>query len=318
MSAANHIDGLAATVDLPPGELHLAVGMFDGVHLGHRAVLDAAVHSARRTGGVAAALTFDPHPSRLLRLDKAVSLIQPVGVKVDRMLLAGLSRVITQNFTKEFAAIPAEEFVANLHHSLPQLTTIYVGENWRFGRGRIGDVNLLNETASKLGLSVLSAPRVSLDGKPISSTRIRAALLEGKIEQVNRLLGYAYRSQSEVSDGRKLGRTMGFPTLNLPWAPECQPKRGVYAVEVQLKGDDRVWQGVANYGVRPTVESTGGDEPVLEVHLFEVPPFGTGAKLRVDWVAFLRSEKRFDNIEPLRDQITMDRGAAMQWFERDR
>ncbi len=318
MTVSRHIDGLAAAVDLPKGELHLAVGMFDGVHLGHRAVLDAAVHSARRTGGIAAALTFDPHPSRLLRPDKAVSLIQPVDVKVDRMLLAGLSRVITQNFTRDFAAIPAEEFVANLQHSLPQLTTIYVGENWRFGRGRAGDVTLLNESARELGLSVFSAPRVSLDGKPISSTRIRSSLVEGEIEQVNRLLGYAYRSQSEVSDGRKLGRTMGFPTLNLPWAPECQPKLGVYAVEVQLEGNDRVWQGVANYGVRPTVASAVETQPVLEVHLFETPPFGTGSKLRVDWVAFLRAEKQFEDIEPLRDQITMDRGTAMQWFERDR
>lgn len=318
MSKSPHIHGLAAAVDLPPGELHLAVGMFDGVHLGHRAVLDAAVHSALRTGGIAAALTFDPHPSRLLRPDKAVSLLQPVAVKVDRMLLTGLSRVITQNFTKEFAAIPAEDFVANLQRSLPQLSTIYVGENWRFGRGRAGNVKLLNESASKLGLSVFSAPRVNLDGHPISSTRIRAALVEGELDQVNRLLGYAYRSQGVVRDGRKLGRTMGFPTLNLPWAPECRPKLGVYAVEVQLEGEDRIWQGVANYGVRPTVEAKSETEPVLEVHLFEIPPFGTGAKLRVDWVAFLRSEKRFDDIEPLRDQITMDRGSAMQWFERHR
>ncbi len=318
MSESPHIDGLAAAVDMSKGELHLAVGMFDGVHLGHRAVLDAAVHSARRTGGVAAALTFDPHPSRLLRPDKAVSLIQPAGVKVDLMLLAGLSRVITQKFTKEFASISAEDFVANIHRSLPQLTTIYVGENWRFGRGRAGDVKLLNESALELGLSVFSAPRVNLDGKPISSTRIRAALQEGEIEQVNRLLGYAYRSQGEVSDGRKLGRTMGFPTLNLPWSPECRPRMGVYAVEVQLEGSDRIWQGVANYGVRPTVEAATNSAPVLEVHLFEVPPFGTGAKLRVDWVAFLRSEKQFSDIEPLRDQITMDRGTAMQWFEQIR
>lgn len=318
MNETRYIDGLAAAGELPERELHLAVGMFDGVHLGHRAVLEAAVVSARRTGGLAAALTFDPHPSRLLRPDKAVGLIQPVATKVNRMLLAGLDAVIMQSFTREFAAIPAEEFVANLKRALPRLATIYVGENWRFGRGRVGDVSLLNKTAGELGLSVFSAPRVNLDNAPISSTRIRSALLEGDIEQVNRLLGYTYRSQNKVVDGRKLGRTMGFPTLNLNWAPECLPKLGVYAVEVQVAGDSRVWQGVANYGVRPTVESSTESVPTLEVHLFETPPFSTGADLTVDWVAFLRSEKKFTDIETLRDQITMDRGGAMQWFERHR
>lgn len=316
MSANRRIEGLASAGSLPERPLHLAVGMFDGVHLGHLAVLEAAVVSARRTGGIAAALTFDSHPSRLLRPEAAVPLIQPVDTKVDRMLSTRLDAVITQNFTADFAAITADEFVPHLHKALPRLTAIYVGENWRFGRGRTGDVAYLNESAHRLGLRVFSAPRVNLDGEPISSTRIRAALVAGEMEQVNALLGYTYRSQGVVVAGRKLGRQMGFPTLNLPWVPECLPKLGVYAVEVQAAGEERIWQGVANYGVRPTVEDAV-TAPGLEVHLFETPPFSNGASLTVDWRAFLRSEKRFDDIEALRDQITVDRGAAKLWFERN-
>ncbi len=315
-SFPSHIQGLdSAAPQLPDQAVHLAVGMFDGVHLGHRAVLEAAVVSARRTGGVAAALTFDPHPSRLLHPDRAVQLIQPVDIKVDRMLRAGLDAVITQTFTREFAAVEAEHFLAELKSALPRLQSVYVGENWRFGRGRKGDIALLNELGRDSGLRVFSAPRVNLDGIPISSTRIRAALVEGDLELVNALLGYTYRSRSTVIAGRRLGRTLGFPTLNLPWVPECRPKYGVYAVKVGGAGQDATWEGVANYGVRPTVETEIAPDPQLEVHLFEDPPFATGADLVVDWCSFLRSEKRFRTIEELRDQITMDRGAARRWFE---
>lgn len=311
----SRIQELSAAAELLPSRpLHLAVGMFDGVHLGHRAVLEAAVVSARRTGGVAAALTFDPHPSRLVRPDRAVPLIQPVDIKVDRMLRAGLDTVITQTFTRDFAAMEAEAFLVDLKKALPQLQSVYVGENWRFGKGRTGDVALLNELGQREGVRIFSAPRVNLDGIPISSTRIRTALEEGDIESVNALLGYTYRSQGVVRAGRRLGRTLGFPTLNLPWKPECPPKYGVYAVRVGRVGEETNLEGVANYGVRPTVETEEPPDPQLEVHLFEEAPFSAGDELVVDWCSYLRSEKRFETIEELRDQITMDRGAARQWF----
>ena len=141
-------------------------------------------------------------------------------------------------------------------------------------------------------------------------------MAKGDIERVNALLGYTYRSQGTVIEGRRLGRKIGFPTLNLPWSPECAPQLGVYAVELTKSTGSKVWRGVANYGVRPTVSDGAPPEPVLEVHLFETPDFSTGTELQVDWCSYLRAEKRFDNIEVMRDQITMDRGAAMQWFER--
>jgi riboflavin kinase/FMN adenylyltransferase len=290
--------------------------MFDGVHLGHFAVLEVAVASARRTGGVAAALTFDPHPSRLLHPEQAVPLIQPMVLKVERMLSAGLDLVITQTFTPEFAAVEAEDLLAHLKKALPQLHSIYVGENWRFGRGRRGDINLLNELGHREGVGVFSAPRVNFDGEPISSTRIRTALETGEIETANALLGYTYRSQGEVAGGRELGRSMGFPTLNLRWEPECRPCYGVYAVRVGRWGEQATLPAVANYGVRPTVETADEPSPQLEVHLLgEDCPFGPGDELMVEWERFLRPEQRFDGVETLRAQIAKDCDAARQWFE---
>jgi riboflavin kinase / FMN adenylyltransferase len=289
--------------------------MFDGVHLGHRAVLEAAIVSARRTHGVAAALTFDPHPSRLFNPDQAVPLIQPVATKVNRMLMAGIGAVITEPFTPKFAAIEAADFVAHLKRELPTLAAIYVGENWRYGKGRKGDLASLQQSAAAAGLRVFSAPRVNFDSEPISSTRIRRALSEGELELVNALLGYTYRSHGAVVSGRRLGRQLGFPTLNLVWDPECPPKFGVYAVRVSQPGEATIWEGVANYGVRPTVESGDAVRPQLEVHLFDPPSFGPDAMLEVDWCAFIRSEKRFGSVDELRDQITLDRGSARQWFD---
>ena len=314
MNLPAHIDGLAAASTLPARPLHLAIGMFDGVHLGHLAVVEAAVASARQAEGIAAALTFDPHPSRVLRPEAAVPLLSPAWLKAERLMAAGVSAVITQPFTREYAAIAAEDFVAHLRQSLPALQAIYVGENWRFGRGRAGDVTTLQQLGQAAGVRIFSAPRVSMDGLPISSTRIRDALTAGEMETANALLGYTYYSRGRVVAGQQLGRKIGFPTLNLPWVPECQPRRGVYAVRVTRDGDDQVWAGVANYGVRPTVMGDTDLAPGLEVHLFAPPAFGEGTELRVEWCAFLRPEQRFEDVEALRAQIGRDRQAATAYF----
>ncbi|MCF3649460.1 riboflavin biosynthesis protein RibF [Synoicihabitans lomoniglobus] len=315
MKISPHIAGLAAASELPARPLHLAIGMFDGVHLGHRAVVEAAVISARRAGGLAAALTFDPHPSRLLRPDKAVPLLLPAREKARRLVATGLDTVITQPFTAEFAAVPADQFVPTLLNALPQLKAIYVGENWRFGRGRSGDVPQLNAAAKAHGLRVYSAPRVNLDGEPISSTRIRAALGAGDMDTVNALLGYTYGCEGTVTPGKRLGRSLGFPTLNLPWAPECAPRLGVYAVRAgSATNPGKMWNGVANFGLRPTVADPATAQPLLEVHLFETPPFDVGDELQVEWCAFLRAEQRFTGVDALREQIGRDRDSAREYF----
>lgn len=293
--------------------LHVAIGMFDGVHLGHRAVIDSAVRSARRSGGVAAVLTFDPHPSRLFRPADPVRLIMDRERREAALLALGVAAVIVQPFDAAFAGIEAEGFLPHLRASLPSLHTVYVGENWRFGRGRRGDVALLVAEAKKLGLHVVSAPRINGDGEPISSTRIRALLVEGRIDAANVLLGSAYASDSVVAPGKQLGRTIGFPTLNLPWSPDLSPRFGVYAVRVQAAdGSGPALRGVANYGLRPTVETS--TEPRLEAHLLDACPFGSGDRLRAEWLAFLRPEQRFADVAALRAQIARDREAALAWF----
>ncbi len=307
-------DSLAAASALADRRpLHLAIGMFDGVHLGHRAVIDSAVRSARRSGGVAAVLTFDPHPSRLFRPEDPVRLIMNRERRVAALLSLGVAAVIVQPFDAAFAAIEAEALLPHLRAHLPSLHTVYVGENWRFGRGRRGDVVLLVAEAKKLGLHVVSAPRINGDGEPISSTRIRALLTEGRIDAANVLLGSAYASEGVVTGGKRLGRAIGFPTLNLPWEPDLAPRSGVYAVSVERAGGgDAPRRAVANYGLRPTVERAS--VPQLEVHVLEDCPYTTGDALRVEWLTFLRPERKFGSIDELRDQIARDCEAARAWF----
>lgn len=311
MSLPLQFAGLAQT-SLPMRPLHLAIGMFDGVHLGHRAVIEAAVQSARRTGGVAAVLTFSPHPSALFRPEAPTPMITDVPTKVAMLGALGVEAVIAEPFTPEYAKIEAEDFLLHLRRHLPQLAAVYVGENWRFGRGRRGDVNLLIAEARRGGLTVFSAPRVNFDGEPISSTRIRGLLAQGDVGLANSLLGYTYTARGVIRAGKRLGRTIGFPTLNLAWSPELRPRLGVYAVRVLGGKSESALPGVANYGVRPTVEQA--QEPRLETHVFGACPYGDGDEIGVEWVRFLRPEAKFGGLEQLREQIAHDVLAARAEF----
>lgn len=312
MPAIAQFEG-AENATLPRGPLHLAVGMFDGVHRGHRAVIEPAVRAARSTGGVAAVLTFWPHPSALFRPKDPTRLIQNPAAKARVLESLGVDAVITQPFTPEFAAVPAEEFVAWLKRRLGALEAIYVGENFRFGRARKGDVAMLQATAPAEAVQVASAPRVMMDGGPISSTRVRSLIESGAIEAANALLGYAYFAEGVATGGKRLGRTIGFPTLNLPWAPELRPKFGVYAVRVRGGEKSGVANGVANYGLRPTVESAA-TEPRIETHVLGECPWTEGDRITVEWLKFLRPEMKFGGVEELRAQIARDRDAAAAFF----
>lgn len=312
MSAIKQFNGLAETA-LPRGPLHLAIGMFDGLHLGHQAVIRPAVEAAAKDHGVAGVLTFWPHPSAVLRpgLEPVRMLMQPED-KVRMLARLGVAAVITEPFTPEFAAVEAEGFLARLKTRLPGLTAVYVGENWRFGRGRLGDVTMLKAEGRQLGIRVNSVARVRLGDEPISSTRIRSLLESGEIETANAMLGYAFSARGKVVAGQKLGRQIGFPTLNLDWQPEQQPRLGVYAVTVNKERQTESLNAVANYGVRPTV--TGSGLPVLEVHVLGDCPFGAGDELRVAFHHFIRAEQKFAGVDALKTQIAADREKARDWF----
>jgi len=290
----------AATADRP---VHLAIGIFDGVHLGHQTVIETAVHSARSCGGIAAVLTFRPHPSRLFRPDNPTRLLLSSGTQAELFGRLGVEAMITHPFTREFAAIPAEEFLPWLLARIPRLAGVCVGQNWRFGAGRKGDVASLIESGRRHGVSVFSAAPVQLDGEAVTSTRIRALLESGAMAMANKLLGYPYFSSGQTVPGRQLARQIGYPTLNLPWDPELRPRFGVYKVTV-----DGV-PGIANYGVRPTVEQQG--VPLLETHLLGSCPWVTGDLMRVEWREFLREERKFASVEELKFQIAKDVAAVL-------
>ncbi len=315
-------------IELESRPLHLAIGMFDGVHLGHKSVIEAAVHSARRENGIAGVLTFWPHPSVLFRPENPTRLIMDPANKTRLFRGLGAEIVIEQPFDSEFASISAEEFVPHLVRCLPALDSIYVGENWGFGKGRKGDVDLLLREARKRGVSVISMPRLYRNGEPISSSRIRECLIRGAIEEANSLLGYSYFLEGEVREGRGMGREIGFPTLNIPWAGDLEPLHGVYGVRVDesIEGalgapgerpSARVRSGVANFGLRPTVAEEGENAPILEVHLLdESCPFDRGDRLFVELVFFIRPEEKFSNLDALKIRIRNDRSDARERFGR--
>ena len=303
------------------GELHLAIGVFDGVHLGHKAVIESALFSARRSGaiaarqktaqpsptrrGIAGVLTFDPHPSRLFRPEDPTRLIMPMETKTAMLQDLGVDCVIRKHFDHAFASIPAVEFLRYLKGALPALKSIYVGENFRFGQKRAGDVATLVESGRALNLGVFSAERIKHNGEPISSTRIRKELEAGEIEAVNDLLGYNYTARGSIVGGARLGRTIGFPTLNLSWQPECPPRFGVYLVNFRESGS-KVWQvGVANYGVKPTVVKVD-QVPELEVHALGMTDLNTSDTIEVEWLKFIRPEQKFASKEELKAQIAKD------------
>ena len=286
-------------------ELHLAIGMFDGVHRGHQSVIESAVFSAQRSKGISGVLTFDPHPSRLFRPENATCLIMPIDSKLKILNSLGVNIVICKQFDRAFASISAEDFLPYLKEVLPTLKSVYVGENFQFGKMRAGSVTTLIESGNQLGISVFCAERIQHDGEPISSTRIRKELEAGRINMANDLLGYSYRSDGRVVSGKKLGREIGFPTLNIPWSPECRPKYGVYHVCFSPSKQESWEFGVANYGIRPTVELEG-QIPLLEVHALSKTNMGLGDAIKVEWLHFIRSEQKFESIELLKEQITKD------------
>ena len=290
--------------------IHLALGAFDGVHLGHRAVLHSARAAARRAHGQVGVMTFEPHPSKVLRPESAVPLILNRAQKDERLTEAGAEFIHHQEFTLQHAAMEAADFPAWLQHHFKGLRSVHVGTNFRYGQGRAGDGATLVRDAGKLGIEASLVEPILLDDAAVSSSRIRTALRQGDLALANRMLLRPYEATGTIVDGRRLGRTIGFPTLNLPWSPELRPAFGVYAVEL-VNADGLAEPGVANWGLRPTVES-GPVEPLLETHLLR--PAGalptTGAHVRIRWLHFLRNEQKFADLAALQAQIAADAETA--------
>lgn len=285
---------------------HVAIGVFDGVHAGHRAVLASAVAAARRDGGEVAALTFEPHPSRLLRPAQPVPLILNRGQKEARLAEAGADSVVHQPFDEAHRSIRAGDYIAWLRARFPAIRSVHVGDNFRYGQGREGDVIRLAEEGRAAGLEIGVVAPVRIDAEVASSSRIREALLAGEIAKANAMLIRPYEAEGRVEGGRQLGRTLGFPTLNLRWRPELVPAHGVYAAEV-VTPSGVAEPAVVNWGVRPTVDSAPA-LPLLEAHLLRPsgPAPVPGDAIRVRWLDWIRPERRFGDVGELRTQVAED------------
>lgn len=298
------------------GPLHLAVGVFDGVHLGHRAVIEAARAARDKAGtGTVVVVTFDPHPASVLSPENAPRLLTATDHKIALLAMRpGVEVVLVVEFTPAFSERPAEEFVEELVRTAPGggIASISVGQGWRFGKGRGGDVALLRELGEQHGFTVNAVETVSAGGLTVSSTRIREAVAAGDFAVARTLLGREYSVFGTVVEGRRLGRTLGFPTANLTVHSEQLPPTGVYAVRATGRGDS--WDGVGNLGYRPTVE--GGEvKRLLEVHLFGLGHDIYGEELEVEFVEFLRAERKFSGMEELKEQIARDVERAGALFE---
>ena len=292
------MDGLASL----PGPLVIAAGVFDGMHLGHRAVLQSALDSVKVAGGTAVALTFDPHPSKILRPRQAARLLTSTRHKLRLMEELGISAVLVIPFDKDFAAVEAEDFLRQLGSSARHLVRICVGQGWRFGHARRGDADMLRRLGPELGFETTEVEPVQIGGTTVSSTLIRQAVESGDLETARCLLGRRYSVLGTVMPGDGLGKKLGFPTANLAAHNEQFPPDGVYSVQVHLGG--RVVPGVANIGSRPTVKTAG--DRLLEVHLIGYSGDLYGQDIEAEFLRFLRPEKKFPDLDALRNQIALD------------
>lgn len=287
------------------------MGVFDGVHLGHRRV----VESASAPGALRGVLTFDRHPASLLCPEKSPQLIVPDSRVKERLLASlGVQALLVLPFTRALAAVEATAFLDRLAAACP-LAGISVGANWRFGAGRGGDAALLRREARRLGFVVECAPLVEYDGETVCSSAIRRHLAAGAFERAAALLGHPLAMSGVVEEGRKLARHWGFPTANVRPVSGALPPYGVYAARVRIEGEEGQWGAVANFGLRPTVEHPeAGPEPLLEVHLPDWSGPLYGRRLEVELEHFLRPERRFESLAALQAQIGADAAEAGAWL----
>ena len=285
------------------------IGNFDGVHLGHQAVFARLCELGRRLGEPATVVTFEPQPQEYFVPEAAPARLTRFREKVAAIRATGVDRLLVLEFGARLAAMPAEAFVADLLVGTLGIRHLYVGDDFRFGQGRRGDVALLRQAGERHGFAVDRLDTVAHENARISSSRIRAALDEGDFATAAACLGRPYRICGRVVHGRKLGRGIGFPTANVDLHRRVSPVRGVFVVKV-LGIDDGPLPGVANVGNRPTVD--GGSRDRLEVHLFDFARDVYGAHVEVEFVRKIREERKFPSFEDLRRQIELDARAARE------
>jgi len=288
----------------------VTVGNFDGVHLGHQAVLRQLAERARAVGEPSTVVTFEPHPREFFDPDNAPARLSRLRDKAAAIAALGVDRLLILRFDAELTRQEPEAFVDELLLEGLGARHVVVGDDFRFGRKRRGDFALLSQAGRQQGFGVEEAATYMLDGERVSSTRVRAALAQGDLDAATRLLGGPYTIRGRVIHGEKLGRDLGFPTANLALEGYRLPTTGIFAV-VACDERGRRYPGVANLGWRPTVR---GKRPLLEVHAFDFAGDLYGAHLTVELLARLRPEERFDSLDALVERMHVDARQAREYL----
>jgi riboflavin kinase/FMN adenylyltransferase len=285
------------------GKVCLAIGFFDGVHLGHQQIIRQTITDARRHETTAAVVTFDCHPNTVVAPDRVPPLIYSWPQKLRVIESLGADALVAIHFDKAFSQKPGETFIRELAQAFGHIQSLCVGANFVFGHKRAGNVELLRRLGQELKFAVHGLAAVSLDGQAVSSTRIRRTLLEGNLDAASQMLGRAYSLAGPVIRGDGVGNQLGFPTANLEVTGLALPPRGVYAVHVAVGG--RTYRAVMNIGVRPTL---GQAKPQVrvETHLIDFHGELYCQELEVTFVDKLREEQKFSSLAALRDQIARD------------
>ena len=279
----------------------VCIGAFDGLHQGHRALVRQTVARAHALGLPAVALSFEPLPREFFAKDNPPPRLQLLRARLEAFAALGIDQVGLLRFNAALAGVSAEDFVQHVLVNRLQAREVWVGPDFRFGRARAGNLDLLHRLGHDAGFAAGTIEPVMVDGAAVSSTRIRAALQAGDFATATRLLGRPYAIGGRVVRGRQLGRTLGYPTANLRY-PKTPALRGIYATRVHCIADTP-WPSVSSFGTRPTV---GGVEPLLEAHLFDFEGDLYGRHIEVEFVAHLRDEEKFSDLPALVAQMNRD------------
>jgi len=293
----------AAELDPRGHKVCLAIGVFDGVHLGHQQIIRQTVADARQHGGLALVVTFDRHPNAVVAPDRVPPQIFSRPQKVRAIQALGTDAVLEIHFDQEFSQQTGEQFIRGLARDLGLIHSVCVGADFVFGRKRSGDVALLQKLGEELKFTVHGMAQVSLDGLVVSSTRIREAVRAGNFDAASQMLGRAYAIAGPVIHGDRLGHQLGFPTANLDTTGLLLPPNGVYAARVGFGA--KACHAVLNIGLRPTVKSPT-PAPRVEIHLLGFSGDLYGQELEVAFVAKLRDEQKFGSLDELKAQIARD------------
>ena len=291
----------------------VAIGVFDGVHLGHQQVIRRAMADAQQQDGLAVVITFDRHPNAVVAPDRVPPSIQSLSQKLRTLDALGVDATWLIRFDEKFSQRTGEEFVRMLAGDFGKLYGVCVGSDFTFGRKRSGNVALLNQLGQELGFVVHGLSAVALDGDVVSSTRIREAIRTGNLYAASQMLGRCYSLAAAVVQGDQLGRKLGFPTANLDVKGMMLPPNGVYAVRAQV--GERWFRAVLNIGMRPTV-SSAVPELRVEVHLLGFDEEIYGQEMEITFVERLRDEQKFASLDALKEQISEDVHSAERLFGR--